>query len=273
MSAPGHKTVRYWLTFDRPTKLVAQLVKGTGSFEATEEQTLIALGEISAPAPAFEETPKPAAKTVAAATPAPAPATPAVKEQPAPATVAAAMPAPRPMTGEPAHVAPRKIGRAAADAMPPEISSAEPVAEDPAPEAPAEPKPAAADPKPAPVEPVVEPEVAKVEPAPAPVPAVVKPEPPRPAFDKAVVSAVVGQNRPAVMKCFADGKKANPKMKGKLSVHLAVDAAGKVKQVQVSSTLGNPLVAACVAKLVNGWKFPARATDQLAMVSYPFTIN
>ena len=62
-------------------------------------------------------------------------------------------------------------------------------------------------------------------------------------------------------------------MKGSLQVHLAVDAAGKVKQVQVQSTLGNPLVASCVVRSANTWKFPARSTGQLAMVSYPFTIN
>ena len=62
-------------------------------------------------------------------------------------------------------------------------------------------------------------------------------------------------------------------MKGSLQVHLAVDTSGKVKQVQVQSTLNAPLVASCVAKSVNGWKFPSRSTGQIAMVSYPFTIN
>ncbi len=57
-------------------------------------------------------------------------------------------------------------------------------------------------------------------------------------------------------------------------MHLAVESNGKVKQVQVQSTLGSPLVAACIARSVNSWKFPSRASgQQLAMVSYPFTIN
>jgi len=251
VSAPNHKTVRYWLTFDRPTKLVAQLSKGSGSFEATEEQTLIALGEIAAPAPTVAETPKP---TPVAAAPV------AARKAATVATVEHA----KPMTGEPNYV-PRKIGRAAADEMPPEVkdvAEATPAVDTPKVEPKVEPKQE---------EPVVtKPEVAKVEPV---LPEPVKPAPPKSAFDTATVSAVVGQNRPTIMKCFSDGKKSNPKMKGTLQVHLAVETSGKVKQVQVQSTLNSPLVASCVAKSVHGWKFPARNSGQLAMVSYPFTIN
>jgi serine/threonine protein kinase len=47
VSAPGHKTVRYWLTIDRPTALRAELPAGSGMVEATEEQILIALGEVT----------------------------------------------------------------------------------------------------------------------------------------------------------------------------------------------------------------------------------
>lgn len=47
VAAPGHKTVRYWLTIDRPTNLIAKLPLGAGLVEATEEQTLVALGELA----------------------------------------------------------------------------------------------------------------------------------------------------------------------------------------------------------------------------------
>jgi len=50
VSAPGYKTARYWITLDRPTHLRAHLVKGSGIAEATEEETLVALGEVTAPA-------------------------------------------------------------------------------------------------------------------------------------------------------------------------------------------------------------------------------
>jgi len=50
VSAPGYRTAKFWLTFDRATHLKAHLAKGSGFEEATEEQTLVALGEIAAPA-------------------------------------------------------------------------------------------------------------------------------------------------------------------------------------------------------------------------------
>ena len=241
ISAPGHKTVRYWLTFDRPTKLVAQLSRGTGSFEATEEQTLIALGEISAPAPIVTETPKLA--TVAK------PVVVAAK----PVEARAAKPVEAP--------APRKIGRAAATTEEPAMPSVElPKTEQPK-----------LDGKPA-NENQLAAVIAKPVDLPKVEPVVEKPAVKR-AFETAEINAVLGQNRPAVMKCFDDGKKSNAKMKGGLQVHLAVDAAGKVKQVQVQSTLGSPLVASCVAKAANGWKFPSRPAGPIAMVSVPFTIN
>jgi TonB family protein len=92
VSAPGYKTERYWLTFDRATHLKAHLIKGSGIEEATEEQTLVALGEAEAPA-------------APAATPQPV--------KPKPTQVAAAAPTPT------AAAPRRKIGHAAADETPP----------------------------------------------------------------------------------------------------------------------------------------------------------
>ncbi|MEO8701323.1 MAG: protein kinase [Kofleriaceae bacterium] len=59
VSAPRHKTVRYWLTFDRPTHLVANLTLGDGLVEASEEQTLVALGELAAPTVVAAQVPEP----------------------------------------------------------------------------------------------------------------------------------------------------------------------------------------------------------------------
>jgi len=45
ISAPGYKTVRYWITMDRATRLQAKLEKGEGIIEPSELETLVALGE------------------------------------------------------------------------------------------------------------------------------------------------------------------------------------------------------------------------------------
>ncbi len=278
ISAPGYKTVRYWLTFDRPTTLNAKLVKGSGLHEASEEATLVALGEVAAPS-------QPA---VAAAAPAPAVAVakiepkieakvepkveptlqaktvakvaPEIKAEPKPVAVAAVTPAPTPAPA--ALPAPRKIGRGDDTATVEPIVAATTVtpAADPIPQPKAEPAVTKTD-----VEPKAEPkpvvDVPKAEPAVA-----------KPAIDKATVTSVVGSHRPEVLKCFAEGKKKNPNMKGTITLQLQVDSTGKVR-AQVQSTVNNPLVAACVIKSANGWRFPARAGGDPQLVVYPFTIN
>ncbi|HEU0032668.1 MAG TPA: protein kinase [Kofleriaceae bacterium] len=296
VSAPGHKTVRYWLTFDRPTHLTAKLTKGQGIVEASEEETLIALGEIAATpavaaaAPKQDSAQKPAAATpttttpnkqVAQTTPGTA-KTVAKDEAKAPAKTATPTPTTTTTTGTPPttttttvaqtssnglqaiQILPRRIGRLAA-AEEGSAATTEQRTETAKLETGATPPPETAVAKPD-VEPAkTDGEPAKVEP---------KLEAPKPAIDQATLMSVVGANRPTVLKCFADGKKANPKLKGTLTLQLAVDPSGKVKRVQVQSTIsGAPLVAACVVKSANAWKFPARSGTQMANVSYPFVIN
>ncbi len=261
VSAPGYKTARFWLTFDRPTHLKAHLVKGAGIAEATEEETLVALGEITQPQQQIKAAAAPTAATVAART---------VEKKPA-AT---------PSIAERLAMAPRKIGKAAVDDTK--------RIEDTAPAAPTAPtgEVAAVESKPEPevlpkaevpkVEALPEPTVpepkvdvaAKAEPAPV-LPAVASPA----MIDTATVTSVVGAHRPEVMKCFADGKKKDHNLKGTISVALQVDASGRVHRVQVSSTLNSPLVAACVVKSANAWQFPHRSGSDAATITYPFTVN
>jgi TonB family protein len=97
VSAPGYKTERYWVTMDRDTHLKAHLVKGNGMAEATEEETLVALGEVAAAT-------KPPTATVAIKT----------VERPAAAAVVAAVAAPTPVAATPAAApTPRRVGRSA----------------------------------------------------------------------------------------------------------------------------------------------------------------
>ncbi len=284
VSAPGYKTLRYWLTFDRPTHLAAKLVKGSGLEEASEESTLIALGEVSAPTTPSVAAAAPIAVAKAEPVKAPEPEkivtpvakaveTPVVKvKAPEPVKVAAAAPS------EKTAPTPRKIGKGAVEETKIETTVAEAMPEPT--RAVAEPTPEPAKAEPVATEPVkaAEPAVAKPEPMPAPTPAPSKVEPvaepalARPAIDKATLSSVVGQHRTEMLKCFSEGKKKLPGMKGTVTLQLQVDAAGKVR-AQVQSTLGSPIVAACVIRAANGWKFPSRSGGEMANISYPFTIN
>ncbi len=268
VTAPGYKTTRYWLTFDRPTHLNARLVKGAGLDEASEEATLIALGEVAAPA------------VVAAA-----PAGPEIKPvEPTMDGAAAARASGR-------KPVPRKIGRAGVAenvvATAPQATVA-PAREEPQPSfvanepatPPASPEPAKVEPPPpAPVEPAAtEPAKAvKVEPAPAePVkavkvePAPVAPAPP--AIDRATAAEVVEAHSHQINACFQQGKRNNQDMKGKIALALRVDPTGKV-HAQVQSTLGDPEVAACIVKAANGWSFPARPGAKPVTVVFPYKID
>ena len=244
VTAPGYKTARYWLTLDRPTHLHAHLAKGTGIAEATEEDTLVALGEVEA-----RDTPivHPAAAVAAV--------------KPMDRTIERTVERDKPV------IAPRKIGKAAADEAP--KVAAETPAELPAPEPVAEAKPEEVKPE----EPTPEPaKPAEVLPEPAkPVAAI---EAPRPVgIDADTTASVAAGHRTEINKCFADGKKKNSALAGTINLQLQVDAGGKVHRVQVQSNLKDPLVAACVVKSANGWRFPARTNGDVTTVSYPFAVN
>jgi hypothetical protein len=235
VSAPGYKTQRFWLTFDRPTHLRAHLMRGVGLTEATEEETLVALGEIAAPKP----TPTAITKVAVPAPTAVAPAPQAVVKVAPPtedATVA---------------MAPRKIGHVE--------DTAAVTVEAPTVDAPPPPATAAIATQ---VAPSADPSIAAIE-----VPKTVQP-----LIDAATVSSVVGSHRPEVLKCFASGKSKDHSMKGTIELQLQVGETGKVRRVQVQSTLKDPVVAACIVKAASAWKFPGHAGGD-ASVAYPFTFN
>ena len=267
VSAPGKRTVRYWLTIDRPTKLHARLPKGNGMQEATEEQTLVALGEAELAAPAAPVDDAPIA--IAAAAPEPAKGEAPAKAEPTKADDAkaadkadkavavAARDDRRGRSKDPAQArpTPRRIGKAAAEeaAKPEETPAAAVAVQPPAPDVT---KPPAAIAKP--VAPTEE----------------IRPKPVDPGvLEKSMVNSVAGKYRGEVRSCYEQAKKSNPKLKGDVTVSMTVDAGGGVSRPQVSSTLGNPVVAACILKSVGKWKFPARPGGSSANASYKFALQ
>ncbi len=239
VSAPGYKTQRFWLTFDRPTHLRAHLARGVGLTEATEEETLVALGEIAAP----KATPMAITKVPTAAVPAPQ----------ASVKVAATTTPVAPTEDATVAMAPRKIGHVAdSDNVTVEAPTVDPRRL-------AAPTIAAITTA---VAPSVDPSIAAIE----------VPKQVQPLNDAATVSSVVGSHRPEVLKCFAFGKSKDHTMKGTIELQLQVGDNGKVHRVQVQSTLKDPLVAACIVKAATAWKFPGHAGGD-ASVAYPFTFN
>jgi tRNA A-37 threonylcarbamoyl transferase component Bud32 len=254
--APGYRTQRFWLTFDRPTHLRAHLTRGSGIAEASEEETLVALGEVAAPMAMPQ--PKQVA-TKAAMQIAPQAIATKAEAPPVAATVA---------------LAPRKLGHGAGDGEPqpapqmaPDLPAVAAMPEDSL----AGQVPVTATEVPAATTPTTTAAITAEIPKPE-LPVAKAIEPSKPVIDTAIVTSVVGSHRPEVLKCFADGKKKDHALKGTVSLQMQVDNAGKIHRVQVQSTIKDPLVAACIVRSANAWRFPSHSGGD-ANVAYPFTIN
>jgi hypothetical protein len=62
--------------------------------------------------------------------------------------------------------------------------------------------------------------------------------------------------RPKLKECYAEGKKKNPNLEGKVRIKMTVDVKGKIKSVKVvEKTLPDP-VADCMLKVVKATPFP-----------------
>jgi TonB family protein len=227
VSAPGFKTERYWLTFDRETHLKAHMVKGSGIEEATEEQTLVALGEAAASEPA-----------------APAPADSGKPTPGAPAPVVAARaPTPTP-------VAPRrKVGVKAAEEAP-AVADAKPAAQieqaaavmnAPLPVAPPEPTPA--------------PVVAPPKPAPPPPPAPVKAEPARAVPPATFKTMLISSHEIAVPDATLTQMARDEKKKLATVIKVCIDPSGNVTSTSVIKSSGYSIYDDKLVEGIRSWKY------------------
>lgn len=236
LTAPKREGRRFWITFDRPMTLTAELPPGHGVVDASEVETLVALGEkptddapaadvehpVSVPARHHRIVGHPTKTTTGAETtdsaPAPkanAPERPSPEEQPAAAALrqpvvktelsAASKPAPGPAlavgSGQPAAAA-----RAAG-------------------------------------------------------------------LDPAKTQTAVRSHLGEVQRCYERGKMDYPELKGRVTLRISVSAAGAVTSAAVeSSSLGSTFVENCIVSAVQDWKFPAPVGGP-AVISYPFNLH
>jgi protein TonB len=247
VSAPGYKTERYWLTFDRATHLKAHMAKGSGIEEATEEQTLIALGEAEAPAE-----PPP----VVAVAPTPAPQ--AVK--PKPATVVAAAPqAPR-----------RKIGKGAAE------EPASPAAVEPAKlEEVAVTPPPAPEPVPAPTPAPTPPPRVVTPPAPAPAPKAETPHAIPPATLKSLLAT---SNKIDVPELVQTQMKRDEKKKANAVIKVCIGTGGEVTTTSVIKSSGYSAYDDNLVAGIRSWRYrpymaDGRAVPACSAVAISFAIQ
>jgi Ca-activated chloride channel family protein len=90
-------------------------------------------------------------------------------------------------------------------------------------------------------------------------------------LDKDLIRRVVRAHMAEVRRCYELGLTRNPNLKGRLAIAFMVDRAGAVTHAEVAeSTLADPAVGTCVARLALRWKFPAGGTVNLV---YPFNFE
>jgi eukaryotic-like serine/threonine-protein kinase len=209
---------------------------------------------------------KPAAQPVAATmNPAPAPVaptvTPAAAPTPPPAPVAEEPPAlrvagfqddtkaapPTPAPKQPAHIVTTKKTPVVPTkaALPAKTTTAPTTAQAPAPTPAPAPAPAPAPTPPPAATPPPQPAVAA-----APAPQVVE-APQMAVLSNATVSAVASDHSRELGKC-----EGGSELHGDVAVSFQIDGAGKVVKSQLSTSIKNPKVSACILKSVQGWKFP-----------------
>lgn len=267
LTAPGREGLRFWITFDHPFRLAADLHDGHAVVEATAEETLVALG-----GPVINGV-APQTAGRADARRSNTPARHAVRGKVAAAIGGVSSP---PSTGDstprpPAAVDPPKVTpMPAAEAPSPEKkappASATLPALKPAVAVLAKSPPTAIAPATRPVSPP------KSGPA-APVPAVAaRPTTPG-GVDPAKTQAIVRGHLPEIQRCYERGRMDDPDLKGRVTVRITISAIGAVSAARIdSSTLGNGGVEGCILNAVQTWKFPAPIGGS-AVISYPFNLR
>jgi serine/threonine-protein kinase len=270
VTAPGREGKRFWITLDHPVALKADLREGRGVVEATEEETVIALGG------------------------APVDGEPTKGE---PAAHASSSDKSASSSGHHAGAHKHSGGKLAAAQ---ETSAASASAEKPS-----EPKLSPPNPPEAKLVPAVSPAESKITPPPPPAkgeapakPAVAATPPEstassskvhvtsqaagpatataRPAangLDPAKTQALVRSHLPEIQRCYERGKMDDPDIKGRVTVRISVATSGAVTSAAIeASSLHSSAVESCVVSAIRGWTFPAPVGGP-AIISYPFNLR
>ncbi len=89
-------------------------------------------------------------------------------------------------------------------------------------------------------------------------------------IDRKGVNKVVRMHTRAIRRCYEKQLKANPNLKGKISVTFMINDRGRVQLVEITAdTVGDPKVATCIKSVVKRWRFP-RPEEGPVSIEYPF---
>jgi hypothetical protein len=90
---------------------------------------------------------------------------------------------------------------------------------------------------------------------------------------RGAIAKVVRDHRQPVRECYQRARKAQPDLRGRLTIHFVLDPEGVVKSAEVNTEqtdLQSPDVAACAIQLIRGLQFPPSSRGMETDVDYPF---
>ena len=92
-------------------------------------------------------------------------------------------------------------------------------------------------------------------------------------IDKDVIRRIIRAHITEVRHCYNQGLAKDPNLAGRVSVRFIIGSDGKVSASEVAdSTIKDESVAKCVAKAVEGWKFPKSPGGNVT-ITYPFVFT
>ncbi len=93
-------------------------------------------------------------------------------------------------------------------------------------------------------------------------------------MDKDLIRRVIHANIAKFRFCYESRLNENPKLAGKVSVRFSIDPSGRVSTSSLAqSTVGDPVLDACVVGRTRLLNFPSRKSDGLVLVTYPFVFH
>lgn len=250
LTAPGREGKRFWITFDRPAKLAAELPTGRGVIQASEEETMLALGDPPGDAPG-DAAPGGADRGASGA---PRRSGHHSKTSGGPTSGGSEL-----AKGGAPKLAPSESASASQPVAAPTVASPTKIAEPPAEIA-------------APATAAVAPAAGKTKPNP-PAATVTAHAPAQTGLDPAKTQAVVRSHLPEIQRCYERGRMDDAELKGRVTMRISVSVSGAVSAATVeSSTLHSGSVEGCMEGAVLGWKFPVPIGGP-AVISYPFNLH
>lgn len=88
------------------------------------------------------------------------------------------------------------------------------------------------------------------------------------------IQEVIRKERAPVIKCYEDGLKRNPRLKGRFTLSFEIGADGGVVKAKIlKSTLRHRVTEECIVEASQKWIFPKPVGAKPVHVDYPFALS